>query len=110
VADEPAEVPEGAAVFPLIPAELGVNPLLLAAIHAVVFFDGSSDQTVNADAAVEAMEYIAAYLQRLSGPDLQRVKEDLATLVGFAREEKWPKGAVQFLKSFLTDMGVETPS
>ena len=30
------EVPEGAAVFPDIPAELGVNPLLLAVVHAVV--------------------------------------------------------------------------
>ena len=31
------EVPEGAAVFPEIPAELGVHPLLLAVLHAVVF-------------------------------------------------------------------------
>src|SRR5438067_11782892 len=36
-------VPDGAAVFPLIPEELGVDPLLLAVLHAVVFFDGSED-------------------------------------------------------------------
>ena len=34
------EVPEGAAVFPTIPAELGVHPLLLAVLHAVVFLEG----------------------------------------------------------------------
>src|SRR5436190_1337806 len=33
-APEPRAVPEGAAVFPDIPAELGVDPLLLATLHA----------------------------------------------------------------------------
>ena len=33
-ASEDGDVPEGAAVFPEIPAELGVNPLLLAVVHA----------------------------------------------------------------------------
>ena len=33
--DEPeSESPDGAAVFPLIPPELGVHPLLMAALHA----------------------------------------------------------------------------
>ena len=41
--DEADEVPDGAAVFPLIPAELGVHPLLLAVLHAYVFLDGSDD-------------------------------------------------------------------
>ena len=36
-------VPDGAAVFPTIPAELGVNPLLLAVLHATIFLAGSDD-------------------------------------------------------------------
>jgi len=100
------EVPEGAAVFPLIPAELGVHPLLLAMLHTVVFLDGSEAHVVDPDAAAEALEYIAGYLQRLSGPELQRVREDVQTLLVFARQEKWSKGEVQFLKNFLTDFGV----
>ena len=48
-----AEVPEAAAVFPLIPEELGFHPLLLAVLHAVVFLDGSDEGVVNDSAANE---------------------------------------------------------
>ncbi len=109
MADEASEpVPEGAAVFPLIPPELGVHPLLLAVLHAVVFLDGSDEKIVNPDAAGEALEYLAGYLQRLDGDDLRRVREDLKTLETFARQEKWPRQEVRFLKDFLTEFGVES--
>jgi hypothetical protein len=101
------QAPDGAAVFPLIPPELGVHPLLLAVLHAYVFLEGSAEDVVNGAAAAEAMEYLATYLQRLTGPDLRRVKEDLDTLTGFAKSEKWPKQQVRFLQDFLTDNGVE---
>jgi hypothetical protein len=100
------EVPAGAAVFPLIPPELDIHPLLLAVLHATVFLDGSEAQIVQPDAAEEAMQYLAIYLQRLSGPELRQVREDLDCLIGFARQEKWPKQEVQFLKNFLADYGV----
>jgi hypothetical protein len=103
----PDEAPDGAAVFPLIPPELGVHPLLLAVLHAFVFLEGSDEGVVNPDAAVESMEYLAAYLQRLSGDDLRRVKEDLQTLVGFAKHEKWPKQQIRFFQDFLSDTGIE---
>jgi hypothetical protein len=102
-----SQAPDGAAVFPLIPPELGVHPLLLAALHAYVFLEGSAEDVVNGAAATEQMEYLATYLQRLTGPELRRVTEDLATLVGFARSEKWPKQQVRFLQDFLKDNGVE---
>jgi len=109
MADEAGrEVPEGAAVFPLIPDELGVHPLLLAVLHAVVFLDGSDESLVNGEAAAEAMEYIATYLQRLNGKDLGRVREDLQVLRTLAKQEKWRKGEVEFLKGFLTDFGIGT--
>lgn len=100
------DVPEGAAVFPAIPAELGVHPLLLAVLHAVVFLEGSQSDVVNPQAAQEQLEMMAACLQRLEDADLRRVREDMATLVGFAKQEKWPKASVQFLKTFLDDYGV----
>jgi hypothetical protein len=108
--DDPSDadgVPDGAAVFPAIPEELGVHPLLLTALHAIVFLSGSDDSIVNPAAGDEAVEYMAAYLQRLGGADRRRVKEDLHTLAAYARQEKWPKQLVQFLKTFLTDYGVE---
>lgn len=101
------EVPEGAAVFPFIPEELGVNPLLLAVLHATVFLAGSAETIVQPDAADEAVQYLAAYLQRLKGDLLARVKEDLATLVGFAKQEKWPRELIHSLKTLLSDYGIE---
>jgi hypothetical protein len=106
LSDEADEVPDGVAMFPEIPAELGVHPLLLATLHAYVFMDGSDTAVVNAEASSEVMEYIASYLQRLKGEELRRAKEDMDTLVGYAKEEKWPKQYVLFLKSFLEDNGV----
>lgn len=104
------EVPdgaEGAAVLPLIPAELGVHPLLLAVLHAVVFLEGSDEDLVDPEAGGEALEYLATYLQRLHGPERQRVVEDLDCLAAYARDQKWPKAMVRFFKEFLADMGVE---
>lgn len=110
--DEPHEehdeemVPEGAAVFPLIPEELGIHPLLLAAVHAVLFLVGSTDEVVEWEAAEEAANYLVTYLQRLKGADLQRVREDMATLVAYARNDKWPEPDLRFLDTFLSEFGV----
>jgi hypothetical protein len=102
-----SEVPEGAAVFPLIPAELGVNPLLLAVVHATVFLAGSDDEVVDPDAAEEALHYLAGYLQRLDGALLRQVREDMVCLTAFAKQEKWPKQLVRMLQKFLDYYGIE---
>jgi hypothetical protein len=107
VGDEGDDVPAGAAVFPLIPAELGVHPLLLAVLHAVVFLEGSGSDVLNPAAAQEQLELIAACLQRLDGNELRRVREDLVTLAGFGKSERWPKASLQFLKNFLDEFGVK---
>jgi hypothetical protein len=104
--DAAGQVPEGAAVLPLIPPELGVHPLLLAVLHAVVFLDGSDDDIVNADAATEAMEYLATYLQRLEGAELRRLREDLECLAAYARQQGWPKQMVRLFQEFLEDFGI----
>jgi hypothetical protein len=105
--EEPnSEVPAGAAVFPLIPEELGIHPLLLATLHAVVFFDGSDVEVLNDAAANEALQYVATYLQRLQGPDLKRIREDMHCLIAFGKQEGWPQEEMQFLQEFLQEFGV----
>ncbi len=104
--DEAAEVPEGAAVFPEIPQELGVDPLFLALLHATVFLAGSTEEVVNGPAADEAVQALAGYLHRLEGPQLARIREDLECLTAYARQCQWPKEMVRFLKSFLADFGL----
>ncbi len=101
-----SDVPDGAAVFPLIPEELGIHPLLLATLHAVVFFDGSESDVINDAAANESLNYLATYLQRLKGPDLKRIREDVDVLLSFAKQEGWPKEEQQFLQGFLNEFGV----
>ena len=103
-----SDVPDGAAVFPLIPEELGIHPLLLATLHAIVFFDGSDDAVINDAAASEALNYVAAYLQRLQGDDLRRIREDIDSLIAFGRQEQWPTEEMQFLQDFLKEFGVGT--
>jgi hypothetical protein len=99
------DVPDGAAVFPLIPEELGIHPLLLATLHAIVFFDGSDSDVVNDAAANEALNYLATYLQRLQGNDLKRIREDMDALIAFAKQESWPNEELQFLQGFLSEFG-----
>ena len=101
-----SQVPEGAAVFPEIPAELGVNPLLLAALHAIVFLEGSDRQVVDPSAADEARGFIAGYLQRLEGPALRQVAEDMKCLANYGRQAGWSKQQLRFLKEFLDDYGI----
>lgn len=103
----PELAPDGIALFPMIPEELGIHPLLLAVVHAFVFLDGSDAPVVNGIAADEALEYMVHYLQRLTGPVLKKVTEDIDVLVGYAKQEKLPKVYVAFLKSFLADNGIE---
>jgi hypothetical protein len=100
------EVPEGAAVFPLIPPELGVDPLLLAVLHATVFLAGSDAELVHPAAADEAVQYMAGYLARLDGAQLQKVHEDMDCLARYARQQKWPRALIQAMKTFLIDYGV----
>lgn len=101
-----SEVPDGAAVLPEMPPELGVHPLLLAVLHAVVLLAGSDDEVVDPGAAQEALERIATYLQRLHGADFQRLRADLVCLAEFARQEGWTKQELQFFKTFLDDFGI----
>jgi hypothetical protein len=52
------------------------------------------------------MNYLITYLQRLDGNELRRVREDMHTLAGFAKTEKWPKQQVRFLQDFLKENGI----
>lgn len=106
--EEDLEVPDGAAVLEEIPEELGVDPLLLAVLHATVFLAGSTEDVVHPAAADEAVQAVAGYMQRLEGERLRRVREDMTCLALYARQQRWPKQLVQALKSFLDDLGVGT--
>src|SRR4051812_33399979 len=100
------EVPEGAAVLPVIPPEVGAHPLLLAVLHAIVFIAGSDEKIIDPEAAQEALERLAGYVQRLEKRELERVRADLVCLAEYARQQQWPGHEVEFFASFLEEFGV----
>jgi hypothetical protein len=104
--DDLGEVPEGAAFFPDIPAELGIDPLLLGVIHAAVFLAASEEAVVHPDAAEEALTQIASYTRRIGGERAKRIREDMACLATFARREKWDKRLIQSLKALTEVLGL----
>lgn len=105
-AEEPPEGAEGAAVLPLIPEEAGINPLLLAVLHAFIFIDGSTEEIIDPVAADEAVHYLATYMNRVRGPLAQRLQEDMEVLIAYARQQGWTKDQIDVLVHFLPDFGV----
>jgi hypothetical protein len=103
---DPEEVPEGAAVAPLIPETAGVSPLFLAVFHALVFLEGSSEEVVDPSAAEEAIQIMATYLQRLDTKEQAILKENLRRLTEYAQNKKWPKDQLEFIKDFLRHYGI----
>jgi len=101
------EIPDGAAVFPPIPPELNVDPLLLAVLHAIVFVAGSDESIVHPEAGEETIAAIAGYLERATGEQREYVRKELIALRRFAREQGWPKQFTEFLKSFPKEFGLE---
>jgi hypothetical protein len=106
VRPEPEEVPEGAAVVPLIPESAGISPLFLAVFHSLVFLDGSSEEIVDSAAAEEAVQYLATYLQRLKPNDLRQLKDDLNRLADHARRQKWTPDQQELIRSFFKHYGI----
>jgi hypothetical protein len=49
---------------------------------------------------------MADYLRRLDRAAVDRVREDMACIVAYARQQKWPKQLIHALKNFLSDMGL----
>ncbi len=105
--DGEEQVPDGAAIFPEIPEELGVHPLLLASLQAVVFLVGSTERVVEPSASEEILHYMFTYFQRLEGSQLTRIQEDVQVLLAFAKQEGWTKQEFRFLKEILSHFGPE---
>ncbi len=104
--DGEIDVPEGTAIFPEIPDQVGTDPLLLSLLHFVVFIAGSDENIVDQNAGAAILDQVATYLQRLNTKEIAKLKKDLAVLAAYARSEKWGDGTIEVLETFLDDMGV----
>ncbi len=107
MAQGPGEwVDKTACVMPTIPEELGIDPILSGLLHHAAFLELSADDTVDPDWAVEAMEHVGAYLQRLKGSRAQGIQEDLDKIADYGKRHGWHDDLVEFIDNFLRYSGV----
>lgn len=99
-------VAKGAFVMPTLPHSLKLDPLLASLLHTVSFLEFSDDDTVDPDWAVEAMESVGYYLQKLTPRQIADVKSQLSRIVAYAKKKKMPEDFVEFLDAFLENAGV----
>jgi hypothetical protein len=70
------------------------------------FLELSGDDAVGPDWAVEAMEHVASYLQRLPEEEIAAIARQLADVSAYARRQGAPSTFVEFIDGFLGAYGV----
>lgn len=93
-------------VMPLVPAELGIDPILLALLHCAAFLDLASEDLVDPEAAGDVLENLEAYVKRLSPERLNEIEHQLESLEQWAESAGWPDELVDFVADFLYSCGI----
>src|SRR5262245_2697064 len=86
-------VKKDAFVMPILPESLRVDPLVAGFLHMLAFLELSGDDTVDPDWAVEAMEHVGFYLERLPPDRRAALEEQVGWVAAHARKKKWDKAA-----------------
>ncbi|HMR04558.1 MAG TPA: hypothetical protein PKA88_02255 [Polyangiaceae bacterium] len=93
-------------VLPVVPAELGLDPLLSALLHCVAFLDLADDDLMDPDAAGDALEHVGMYVQRLPEERLAAIAEDLAKLQAHAEQSGWTDAQCEVVRDLLYSCGI----
>ncbi len=101
---EPPPEPESAEL-PLVPDDAGVDPIVLALLHAAMFLDLSEEPAVDATAARPVLERIGLYVQRLSDDEVEALADSLARLAERGERDGWPAPAIEFVRLFVENCG-----
>ena len=101
--DDDAEV---AVLLPVVPKSVAADPLLLALVSCAAFLDLSTEEAVDPDDAVDVLELVGGYIQRLPEDRLEQIKEQLEGLAEWATKQDWPEETVAFVRDFLFNCGV----
>jgi hypothetical protein len=93
-------------LLPVVPKGVEVDPLLLALVSCAAFLDLSTEEAVDPDDAVDVLELVGGYIQRLPEDRLEQVKDQLEDLAEWAKKQDWPEETVEFVRDFLFNCGV----
>lgn len=102
--------PSGFLPVPLIPSDLGVDPLLAAVIDCAAFLDLADDGAVDAEQASVTLEHVAYYVRQLPSDRVELLGRQLDAIVMHGNRHGWPETLVQFARSFLANCGVPEPA
>ncbi len=94
------------AIMPLVPASLGVDPVLLALLHVASLLDFADDEAVDADAANAALERVEECMQRLAADRLEAIQADLDRIEEYGAEHGWSEEMTDFVRDFLYNCGL----
>jgi len=100
-------VSKDAFVMPVLPSELGVDPLFAALLYATAFLVLSGDESVDPDWGLEALEHMGYYLQRLPPSEVERFRLQLGRIADYGERQSWPKEFTSFVRGFLRSFGFE---
>jgi hypothetical protein len=93
----------GEAMLPVIPEELGADPLVLALLQCAAFLDFADEQLVDPEAATEVLDHLAYYVRRLPTERLDAMQADLERVEEHGAREGWSGQQVEFVADFLTN-------
>jgi hypothetical protein len=100
--DHDAEVPEGVALLPEVPDNLGLHPFSLAILDTVVFLTGTDEELIHQGAADEMFDRLVEHLTKLPAADKNRFHADLKKLGEHGLAEGWDADAIGFLNEMAT--------
>ena len=87
--------------LPVVPEQVGADPLLLALIHCAAFLDFAEEDIVDPYVATDVLDHVALYVRRLPPDRLQHLGEQLAQVEAHASQAGWPAELVEFVSEFL---------
>ncbi|MCC6215190.1 MAG: hypothetical protein IT376_09995 [Polyangiaceae bacterium] len=109
--DDPSEPGEEVdPLLPRLPEELGIDPLFAALLHCAAFLDLGGDDHVAHDFALEVLEQLSEYVNRLTltperAAELTAQAERIAA---YAEDSGWEEGQVALVRRFFYNCGLFT--
>lgn len=85
---------------------MGIQPLTAALLAVTAFLDLAEGE-VEPAAAARVLERVGFYAQRLSDDELDELTVDLERLSDYARDQRWPTEAREFIDNFLVYCGFQ---
>jgi hypothetical protein len=100
-------VESGAFHIPVLPTDLGVDPILAALLHMACFMEFSDEKAVNFDESITAMETMGYYFQFLTPDRRSDVGAQLKLVAEYAENQKWKGETIEFISDLLKNSGIE---